>query len=76
MEIRQITPRYFVSPQITVEDVPAIVMLTKTFEALKVMCVQYWPVYFDIPEKYGDFVVTFNSEECYAHFKVRRKGRA
>ncbi|WP_170587574.1 TIGR01244 family sulfur transferase [Ruegeria arenilitoris] len=25
MEIRQITPRYFVSPQITVEDVPAIV---------------------------------------------------
>ena len=27
------------------EEVPAIVMLTKNFDLIRVMCVQYWPRY-------------------------------
>ena len=53
------------------EKVPVIVMLTKTFEFIKVMCVQYWPMTMDKPEIFeGQFRVTVTEEENYAHFKV------
>ena len=47
-----------------------IVMLTRTFECIKVMCVQYWPNATGVTERYGDVHVTLIKEEVYAHYKV------
>ena len=61
------------------EQASVIVMLTKTFECIKVMCVQYWPNSVKSTETFGDFVVTLLKEEVFAHYKVSaspRKGFA
>ena len=52
------------------EETNAIVMLTKTFECIAVMCAQYWPVTVGAREKYGDISVLLVKEEVYAHYKV------
>jgi hypothetical protein len=37
------------------------------------MSAQYWPVFVDKTEKYGDeFEVTMKDEEAYAHYRVSR----
>ena len=46
-------------------------MLTKTFEVVRIMCSQYWPLTANSHETYGDFKVILQKEENYAHFKVR-----
>lgn len=48
-----------------------IIMLTKTFEFIEVLCVQYWPLHLDKPETHGQYSVTNIYEESYAHYKVR-----
>lgn len=50
---------------------PAIIMLTKTYEIIKVMCYQYWPLHLNKKETYGQISVTTTREEIYAHYKVR-----
>ena len=52
------------------EDIRLIVMLTKTFEVVRLMCSQYWPLHMNVPETYGAFQVELIKEERYAHFKV------
>ena len=52
------------------EQARVIVMLTKTFECIKVMCVQYWPNAVGAKENYGDIDVTLVKEELFAHYKV------
>lgn len=52
------------------ERSPAVIMLTKTFDLVKIMCVQYWPSHREVPERYGDVTVTLTDEDEYAHFKV------
>lgn len=48
-----------------------IVMLTKVFDFIKVMCNQYWPVEVNKPEVYGNFEVTLLYEEPLADFVIR-----
>ena len=52
------------------EDIRLLVMLTKTFEVVRLMCSQYWPLHMNSPENYGIFQVELIREERYAHFKV------
>ncbi|EDS33877.1 receptor protein tyrosine phosphatase [Culex quinquefasciatus] len=53
------------------ENCSAIVMLTKTFDFTKVMCVQYWPPNREKEEIYGDIHITVQSEEELANFHIR-----
>ena len=53
------------------ENTRLIIMLTKTFEVVRIMCSQYWPLTANSHETYGDFKVILQKEENYAHFKVR-----
>ncbi|XP_022255419.1 receptor-type tyrosine-protein phosphatase S-like, partial [Limulus polyphemus] len=48
-----------------------IVMLTKVFDFIRVMCVQYWPSELHHPECYGDLELTLLSEENLANFVIR-----
>ena len=52
------------------ERSPAVVMLTKTYELIKVMSACYWPIFVDKKEEYGEFSVRMLVEESYAHYKV------
>ncbi len=55
------------------EDTRLIVMLTKTFEVVRLMCTQYWPLHANSSgDKYGAFTVQLVKEDTYAHYKVRR----
>ena len=47
-----------------------IVMLTQTFECVKVMSAQYWPNKLGHTEKYGEFSVTLVQEDTFADYKV------
>ena len=53
------------------EDTRLIVMLTKTFEVVRLMCSQYWPLHLKAKETYGDFEVELIKEERFAHYQVR-----
>ena len=53
------------------EDTRLIVMLTKTFEVVRLMCSQYWPLHVKSKETYGAFEVELCKEEKFAHYKVR-----
>ncbi|CAG9564150.1 unnamed protein product [Danaus chrysippus] len=53
------------------ERAAAIVMLTKTFDFIKVMCVQYWPPSKDKDETYGEISVGIVQEEELANFHIR-----
>lgn len=53
------------------ERASCIVMLTKTFDFIKVMCLQYWPPSPDHPERYGDMEITVLREEELANFHIR-----
>lgn len=58
------------------ENVSCIVMLTKTFDFTKVMCVQYWPASKDKDECYGDspahqIYIGVAKEEELANFHIR-----
>lgn len=53
------------------ENVLCIVMLTKTFDFTKVMCVQYWPASKDKDEIYGDIGIGIAKEEELANFHIR-----
>ncbi|KAG8178339.1 hypothetical protein JTE90_029293 [Oedothorax gibbosus] len=48
-----------------------IVMLTKVFDFIRVMCVQYWPTDLDKPEEYGNLEITLLAEEQLANFFIR-----
>ncbi|XP_042910667.1 receptor-type tyrosine-protein phosphatase kappa isoform X2 [Parasteatoda tepidariorum] len=48
-----------------------IVMLTKVFDFIRVMCDRYWPIELDHPEKYGDIEVTLLSETDLANYNIR-----
>ena len=48
-----------------------IVMLTKVFDFIRVMCCQYWPMEENKPEMYGQIEVTLLSEEPLADFVIR-----
>ncbi|XP_059351234.1 receptor-type tyrosine-protein phosphatase mu-like isoform X1 [Daphnia carinata] len=48
-----------------------IVMLTKTFDFIKVMCVQYWPASKGKEEVYDGITVSYNHEEQLANFVIR-----
>lgn len=48
-----------------------IVMLTKTFDFIKVMCAQYWPGSKDKTESYGGIDVSYSHEEQLANFVIR-----
>jgi len=60
------------------ENSKVIVMLTKTFECVKVMCAQYWPNNAFAcssskqaqEEQYGEIFVSLVKEEVYAHYKI------
>lgn len=48
-----------------------IVMLTKTFECIQVMCSQYWPLSFNKVERHPDGIaVELIAEEKFAHYKI------
>ncbi|CAD6997006.1 receptor-type tyrosine-protein phosphatase kappa [Ceratitis capitata] len=53
------------------ENISAIIMLTKTFDFAKVMCVQYWPPNMEIHETYGDIHINIVREEQLANFHIR-----
>lgn len=58
------------------ENVSCIVMLTKTFDFTKVMCVQYWPASKDKDECYGEtpehqIYIGVEREEELANFHIR-----
>lgn len=53
------------------ENISAIIMLTKTFDFTKVMCVQYWPASKDRDESYGDIFIGVSKEEQLANFQIR-----
>ncbi|XP_062132139.1 receptor-type tyrosine-protein phosphatase kappa isoform X1 [Drosophila sulfurigaster albostrigata] len=53
------------------ENISAIVMLTKTFDFAKVMCVQYWPPNMEVHETYGDIHINIVREEQLANFHIR-----
>ncbi|CAG2174402.1 unnamed protein product, partial [Oppiella nova] len=48
-----------------------IVMLTKVFDFIRVMCCQYWPMEENKPEMYGNIEVTLLREEPLADFVIR-----
>ncbi|KAK9891184.1 hypothetical protein WA026_013500 [Henosepilachna vigintioctopunctata] len=53
------------------EKASCIVMLTKTFDFIKVMCVQYWPASKEADETYGGISISMMDEEELAHFHIR-----
>ncbi|XP_053959223.1 receptor-type tyrosine-protein phosphatase kappa [Anastrepha ludens] len=53
------------------ENISAIIMLTKTFDFAKVMCVQYWPPNMEVHETYGDIHINIVREEQLANFHIR-----
>ncbi len=53
------------------EGADQVVMLTRTFEFIKIMCVQYWPPLVDKPEEYEGFKVVVTKEESHAQYKVK-----
>merc|ERR1712130_300616 len=48
-----------------------IVMVTRTFDFIRVMCVQYWPAAKNREEVYGGVGITVESEEQLANFMIR-----
>ena len=52
------------------ERSPGIVMLTKTFDYIRVMCVQYWPTSHR-EEQYGDLRISVTREQQYASYIQR-----
>eukprot|EP00096_Caligus_rogercresseyi_P015464 TRINITY_DN7895_c0_g1_i1.p1 TRINITY_DN7895_c0_g1~~TRINITY_DN7895_c0_g1_i1.p1 ORF type:complete len:697 (+),score=171.70 TRINITY_DN7895_c0_g1_i1:125-2215(+) len=53
------------------ENSKSIVMLTKTFELTRIMCVQYWPPHYNMEEHYGGFKVSLLEEENFAAYIIR-----
>jgi len=53
------------------KDVPVIAMLTKTFDFIKVMCVEYWPA-LNREERYGGLYARTLSETKFANYVERR----
>ncbi|GJQ76225.1 hypothetical protein Trydic_g1966 [Trypoxylus dichotomus] len=53
------------------EKASCIVMLTKTFDFIKVMCVQYWPANMELEETYGGITIKVIQEEELANFRIR-----
>uniref|UniRef100_A0A1Y1L7H5 Receptor-type tyrosine-protein phosphatase kappa n=2 Tax=Photinus pyralis TaxID=7054 RepID=A0A1Y1L7H5_PHOPY len=53
------------------ERASCIVMLTKTFDFIRVMCVQYWPASKDTEETYGGIHISILHDEELAHFHIR-----
>ncbi|XP_059482652.1 receptor-type tyrosine-protein phosphatase kappa [Neocloeon triangulifer] len=53
------------------EHASCIVMLTKTFDFIRVMCVQYWPASLAKSETYGDITIKVLQEEELANFRIR-----
>nr|XP_023029918.1 receptor-type tyrosine-protein phosphatase T-like [Leptinotarsa decemlineata] len=53
------------------ENASCIVMLTKTFDFIRVMCVQYWPASKEIEETYGGIHIQIVMEEELANFHIR-----
>merc|ERR1712038_1668089 len=53
------------------EKAPGIVMVTRTFDLIRVMCVQYWPAAKNREEVYAGVGVTVESEEQLANFMIR-----
>jgi len=53
------------------EKASCIVMVTRTFDFIRVMCVQYWPAAKNREEVYGGVGVTVESEEQLANFMIR-----
>ena len=54
------------------EKSSVIVMLTQTFECIKVMSAQYWPNKIGQTEKYGEFSLTLVQEDTFADYKVNK----
>ena len=53
------------------EKASCIVMVTRTFDFIRVMCVQYWPAAKNREEVYGGVGVTVETEEQLANFMIR-----
>lgn len=53
------------------EKASCIVMLTKTFDFIKVMCIQYWPSAKVKSEDYGHLNISIQHEEELANFHIR-----
>nr|CAD7396844.1 unnamed protein product [Timema cristinae] len=53
------------------ENASCIVMLTKTFDFIKVMCMQYWPASKDLSETHGGIKISILKEEELANFHIR-----
>jgi protein tyrosine phosphatase len=53
------------------QDTRLVVMLTKTFEVVRLMCSQYWPVHIKSKDTYGTFTVELLKEETFARYRVR-----
>ncbi|XP_066954570.1 receptor-type tyrosine-protein phosphatase kappa isoform X2 [Macrobrachium rosenbergii] len=53
------------------EKTRLIVMLTKTFDFIKVMCVQYWPANVGCCDRYEGIQVHLVKEEQLANFQIR-----
>ena len=53
------------------ERASCIVMVTRTFDFIRVMCVQYWPAAKNREEVYGGVGVTVETEEQLANFMIR-----
>ena len=53
------------------EKASCIVMVTRTFDFIRVMCVQYWPAAKNREEVYAGVGVTVESEEQLANFMIR-----
>jgi len=53
------------------ERASCIVMVTRTFDFIRVMCVQYWPAGRDREEEYSGVGVTVENEEQLANFMIR-----
>eukprot|EP00092_Neocalanus_flemingeri_P030931 GFUD01033593.1.p1 GENE.GFUD01033593.1~~GFUD01033593.1.p1 ORF type:complete len:788 (+),score=174.32 GFUD01033593.1:281-2644(+) len=53
------------------EKASCIVMVTRTFDFIRVMCVQYWPAAKNREEVYGGVGITVELEEQLANFMIR-----
>lgn len=53
------------------ERASCIVMVTRTFDFIRVMCVQYWPAAKNREEVYGGVGITVEHEEQLANFMIR-----
>lgn len=53
------------------ERASCIVMLTKCFDFIKVMCMQYWASSMEVTETYGEISVQVVQEEELANFHIR-----